>query len=140
VKAFRFRLAQALRWRETQVNLQKARVAEFGAQVARIEIALADETRGLIEAARTAADSRPGVDMQSYAGYRSVAQVRIRKHEADAVIARRNLAIEINRLVEANQKAEVLERLKSSCHASWQHDFNHELASFADEAFLNRRS
>jgi flagellar export protein FliJ len=140
VRAFRFRLDQALRWRETQVNIQKARVAEASGRIVRIESALDAEARGLVEAARAAAGNRPGIDMQFYAAFRASTQSRIRKYQVEAAAARRMLNAELKRLVEANQKAEVLERLKSSSHANWQRDFDRELAAFADEAFLNRLS
>ena len=140
MKAFRFRLDQALRWRETQANLQKARVAAATARVAEIERTLQDLNSAVIRAAAPLVEHATGVVTQSYAAFSSVTRARIRQQESQAVLARRNTELEIKRLIEASQKVRVLEKLKTAQHTDWHADFERELTAFADEAFLGRRA
>ena len=136
MKAFSFRLEQALRWRGTQVAAQQARVAGAAAQRSTIE-ALLKSARA--EAAGGAADlirEPTGFPLSSYAAFSARSRARICQLEADLAAAERALAAERDLLVAANRKLRLIENLKQGAQQRWRHEFDRELAAFADEAFL----
>jgi flagellar export protein FliJ len=138
MKAFTFRLEQALRWRQTQVNLQKSHVAAAAARLAEIAAALEARRSDLANAAAGIVDTPTGAALGSYAGFKEKSRARIGDLEAQALVAQRALALEMNRLTEASQRSRLLENLKQSGEDRWRREFDRELAAFADEAFLCR--
>jgi hypothetical protein len=44
----------------------------------------------------------------------------------------------LNRLIEANQKLQLMENLKQTDRGLWCKEFDRDLAAFADAAFLSR--
>jgi hypothetical protein len=138
MKAFVFRLDQALRWRETQLDVQKSRVSAAVGRLAQIEASLEAKKAALSGGAAQIAEQATGATLTSFAGFKEKSLASIRDCEAQALAARRALALEMNRLVEARQKKELLESLKRKSQAGWRREFDRELAAFADEAFLGR--
>ena len=138
MKAFTFRLEQALRWRQTQVDLQKSRVAGAVCRVAEIGAILKPLKAGLSSAAADIIHESSGGALDSYAGFRERSRARIHDCEAQAAVAQRTLTLEMNRLIEANQKVRLLENLRRTHRGRWHTGFERELAAFADEAFLCR--
>ncbi len=138
MKAFHFRLDQALRWRETQVSLQKARVSAAVGRLAAIEKTLDSERVSLSTASTRLIEETVGHALQSFAAFRDRTRARIRDLEAQSAVAKRSVALEMNKLIEARQKTRLLENLKLADHTRWRQDLDRELAAFADEAFLSR--
>jgi flagellar export protein FliJ len=138
MKTFIFRLEQALRWRETQVDLQKSRVAGAAARLAEIAALLEARRIELANAAARLSHAATGVGLGSYAGFKDKSGARIRDLEAQALVAQRTLTLEMNRLIEANQRLKLVENLKHNDQGQWHRKFERELAAFADEAFLCR--
>jgi hypothetical protein len=138
MKAFTFRLEQALRWRETQLSLQKSRVAVAAARVAEIEAALNAWKADLAGAADSILQQPTGAALSSYAGFKQKSRALIRDCEAQDLLARRTLALEMNRMLDASQKLRLLENLRRAAQGRWNKEFDRELAAFADEAFLSR--
>jgi hypothetical protein len=139
MKAFSFRLEQALRWRAAQVNLGKTRAAAAAARVAAVAGDLEAQRSLLSTAATRILDGPTGGALESYARFKEKSHARIRDLEAQALIAQRTLTLEMNRLMEANQKLRLLENLRNASQGRWRKEFDRELADFADEAFLHRR-
>ncbi|HEX4134891.1 MAG TPA: hypothetical protein VHY84_09800 [Bryobacteraceae bacterium] len=138
MKAFTFRLEQALRWRETQVNLRKARVAVAAARLTEIEALREARKTEMLTAAAGIVDGSTGAGLASYAGFREKARAAIRDAEARTVVAQRTLALEMSGLMEARRQLRLLEKLRHAAEIRWQQDFDRELSAFADEAFLSR--
>ena len=139
MKAFTFRLEQALRWRETQVRVQKSRVAAAASHASGIQ-ALLDSMRA--EASDSAVQivrSPTGVALASYAGLVDRSRVRIAGLEAKSAAAQRVVTGEMESLLDANRKLRLLENLKRTEQDRWHTEFDRELATFADEAFLGRQ-
>jgi hypothetical protein len=139
MKAFTFRLEQALRWRGTQVAVQQARVAAAAAQRAAVEALL---TSARAEAAGGAADiiditrGPTGFPLSSYAAFIDRSRTKIRQLEANLTAAERALAVERDLLVTANRRLRLIENLRHDAQLRWRAEFDRELAAFADEAFL----
>jgi flagellar export protein FliJ len=140
VKAFSFRLEQVLRWRDMQVGLQKARVGGAASHVSQLRSALDSRRVELATGAAQIVREPTGVALASYAGFVEKSRVRIRELEEQVTAAQRALALEMDRLIEANRKLRLLEDLKRKGHGHWQREMDRELAAFADEAFLGRIS
>ena len=138
MKAFTFRLEQALRWRRTQVSLQKSRVAAAAGRLADTQKALGTVRAELSSAASGVTSDPTGGSLGSWAAFKDRSRARIRDYEAQIQVAQRTVNIEMTALVEANRKAQLLENLKQKAQGRWQQDFDRELAAFADEAFLGR--
>jgi hypothetical protein len=138
MKAFTFPLEQALRWRETQVNLRKSRVAGAAGRLAEIAAILEARRTELANAAARIVDAPTGAALVSYSAFREKSRARIRDLEAQALVAQRTLTLEMNGLTEARQGSRLLENLKQTDQIRWRREFDRELATFADEAFLCR--
>jgi hypothetical protein len=139
MKAFTFRLEQALRWRGTQVAAQQSRVAAAGTQRSAAEALL---TSARAEAAGGAADiidiirSPANFPLSSYAAFIDRSRARIRQLEADLAVAERALGAERDLLVAANRRLRLLENLKHDAELRWHAEFDRELSAFTEEAFL----
>lgn len=136
MKAFRFRLEQALHWRATGLNLQKARAAAANAKLAGLEAELHRRHLELSSAAAGAACDATGLGLDSYAGFRRRSATGIRDLEVQRLAARKNAELEAGRLIDASRKLRVLENLQAKAAGKWKQEFEHELAAFADEAFV----
>jgi hypothetical protein len=136
MRAFSFRLEQALRWRGTQVAVQQSRVAAAAAQRAAVEALLVSARA---EAAGGAADmirEPANFPLSSYAVFIERSRARLRQLEVSLAAAERTLAAELDQLVAANRKLRLLENLKHDAQLRWRIEFDRELSAFADEAFL----
>jgi hypothetical protein len=138
MKAFSFRLEQALRWRAAQVNVGKTRAAAAASCLAGIEAELEAQRSGLSTAATRILDGPTGGALETYARFREKSHERIRDLEGQTLAAQRALTLEMNRLIEANQRLQLLENLKHASRGRWRKEFDRELADFVDEAFLAR--
>ena len=139
MRAFAFRLEQALRWRGTQVAAQQSRVAAAAAPSSTVEALL---TTARAEAAGGAADiidivrEPASFPLAAYAAFIDRSRVRIRQLGTNLAAAERAFAVERDLLVAANRKLRLLENLKHDAQLRWSGEFDRELAAFADEAFL----
>ncbi|MGA2711765.1 MAG: hypothetical protein ABSG41_01560 [Bryobacteraceae bacterium] len=139
MKAFSFRLDQALRWRETQVRARKSHVAAAAGHVGAIQ-SLLDSTRAEAASGAEQIVREPtGIALASYAGFIDKSRSRIRGLETNRAAAQRALALEMDRLADANRKLRLLENLKRTKQSLWHKEFDSELGAFADETFLYRR-
>jgi len=138
VKAFEFRLDQALRWRSTQVDIEKSHAAQAAARLAAIRAELEARRTELREAPRHLSAGSNGASLESFGVWTN----RIRRHIADlekkAKEAAAALAARMELLLEANRKRRLLENLRQTEHGRWRVESNRELEAFAGEAFLGR--
>jgi flagellar export protein FliJ len=135
VKAFHFRLDPALRWRATQLRLEQERVSQTAAQIAAIQT----EVNGKYAELRSGASeliASGSAAFESWAAYVDRCRRRIRTLNAQLPEARKALAQQTLKMVEAHQRLKVLENLKKQGHAQWTNELNRETDAFAGEAFL----
>ena len=138
MKAFVFRLEQALRWRGEQASLQKSRLSAAVGCAAKMHAALEARQSEAASAAASVKQSTDGAALSAYAGYAVRAKARIRDLEARTREAEGALAVEMKRLIEANRGVRLLEKLRHSEQDRWRLAFGRELEAFAGEAFLHR--
>jgi flagellar export protein FliJ len=136
LKAFTFRLDQALRWRETQLRVRQSRVAAAAGHAGGIQAMIDSWRAEAALGAQQIARSPTGTALASYAGFIDKSRLRIRGLETKLADARRALAAEMGHLLEAHRNLRLLENLKRTEESRWHREFDRELAAFADEAFL----
>ncbi len=137
MKAFHFRLEPAVRWRETQLRLERESVSRAAAKVAKIQndiiatyTALRSGSSELMNAGTAA--------FHSWSSYVDRCNRNIAQLQEQLSHARKALVAATEQMVEAHQNLKVLENLKHDDHAKWERDLNRETEAFADEAFLAR--
>ena len=138
MKQFTFRLDQALRWRETQLALQKTKIATAVTQRDAARLALQQEEQARLAAAGALIETPdasvlrvwPDFDRRSAA---RVADLKKRTHLADQAVE-----AALADLVDANRWVRLFANLKQTSKARWQANADHEQAVFADEMSLNR--
>ena len=139
MKAFRFRLEQAQRWRATQRDLEKSRVAAAAKILnqlrADIETLRTSLTGGSIELSTA---GTTGESLASWAAYTEHTVRRIKELETQGQKAEQSLAAQMSLLTEANRKVQLLENLRHSEISHWNAEFNRELEAFAAETYLFR--
>lgn len=143
MKAFRFRLEQALRWRCAQADLEKSRTAAVAARVSAVQTQLESRRNELSAAARDLAAGAPGAALESWTAYSRRLRREIADNEKQLKEAERALGEQLRLLAEARRKVRLLENLKQSGQADWNAELDRELEAFAGEAFLigyNRES
>ena len=140
MKAFRFGLEQALRWREQNVRLEEARLAAAGARVAaiRAEQAACDQ-RGVVAARDVIELDASGV-FHCYEAFRRASRKQALVLLDREKTAGSEYAARMASLVEASRKARLLEKLRESAVRKWQSEADREVSDFAAEAFLMRHS
>jgi hemerythrin-like domain-containing protein len=134
VKAFRFRLDQALRWRATQVDLEKSRVGIAASRLAALRAQADARARELKD--QQIGTVATGSELASLAVWRDRMRRQILDLEKQAKQAERALAEQMKLLIEANRKHLLLENLERTEQARWKAAFSRELENFASEAFL----
>ena len=140
MKAFTFRLAQALRWREAQVQTSKSRVAAAAAHASGISATLDARRAEVASGAEQIVREPTGIALAAYAGFLNKSRVQIRDLEKILATADRAFESEMQLLVDANRKLRLLENLERTEENHWRKEFDRELAAFADESFLCRQN
>ncbi len=135
MKAFHFRLDPALRWRATQLRLEREGVSRAAGRLSALQTEL-NTTH--IELRSGAGDliSAGSVAFASWATYVERCRRRIRALEEQSREAKQNLSLQTRKMVEAHQKVLVLENLKSDAQAEWVRELSRETETLAGEAFL----
>ena len=140
MKAFHFRLESALRWRATQNDLEKSRVAAAAKRVHDIRAAIEARRNSLKDGALQLVPVASGAALELWSAYTGKTQREIGELQKAAKKAEEALAIQTKTMLEANRKLRLVENLKNTARAEWQEEFNHELEAFAAETFLGRQA
>lgn len=139
MKAFRFRLDPALRWRTTQLHLERERVLQATAHLAAIQKDLIDTHDGLRKASSDLV-SVGSAAFASWSAYMERSRRRILSLEEQLRQAMKALALQTQKMVDAHQRLRVLENLKRDDHTEWTTELSREIEAFAGEAHLARLS
>lgn len=138
MKAFRFRLEQALRWRETQRSAQQARVAAAASRKGEIERVLEATRRDMDRDALAAREYATGESLTGYGARLARTQRQLEELSVRQRDAVRALDEEIGLWVEMNRRVRLLELMRESGQTAWRAEFERELDGFAAESFLGR--
>ena len=139
MKAFHFRLEPALRWRSTQLRLEQEGVSLAAGLASRLQNELIAKHTELRSGSSELAGGGSAA-FESWAAYLDRCRRRIRTLEEQLREARKALAIQTQKMVDAHQNLRVLENLKRDGRAEWERELGRETEAFAGEAFLARLS
>lgn len=137
MKKFEFRLDSVLRWRDTQLQLERAKLQGLLADETRLKAGLetiATERRAAIEhISRNQVDS---LDLRSLSSYMVGAEARTNMLRDQ--IRKRSAAVQQQRerVVLAERNVKLLVKLKEKRHMEWHADFNREIEAAAAESWL----
>ena len=140
MKPFHFRLEKVLAWRRTELELEQYKMRLLCVELEQIEQSRARLTAERVVAHHEILRARriDGADLNAHAARlvyfdgQERALLR-RRREQEQLIAEAH-----KRLLEAQRRLRLLEKLKSGRHAQWQIELNREIEAFAAEAHLAR--
>jgi hypothetical protein len=135
MKAFHFRLDPALRWRSTQLRIEREGVSRTAGQLSALQTELNAAHVGLRSGAADLV-SAGSAAFASWAAYVDRCRRRIRVLEDQSREAKQSLSLQTRKMVEAHQKVRVLENLKRDAQAGWVRELSRETEALAGEAFL----
>jgi flagellar export protein FliJ len=136
MKAFQFRLDQVLKWRSSQVDVEKGRLAVALARAAELRRHVSTlESQLLTEALRYRAGTT-GDELAVWGAYykstrKQIGDLEAKEREAEAALAACRTS-----LLEADRRLQLLKNLRQIRHDRWKADWNRELEAFAAESFL----
>lgn len=138
MKAFHFSLEQVMRWRASQVDVEKSQFSSAVARVNAVSSAIALLTSELESGALTRTNGVSGAELALWDAYdartrRQLAAMQVQRLEAETAASACRQA-----LVEADRRLKLLQNLKKNQHNRWMTDWNRELEAFASESFLGR--
>ena len=134
MKAFRFRLDSALRWRSAQLRLEQEAAARITGQIVTLQAELT-VTYSELRSGATELTSVGSAAFESWSAYVERSKRRILAIDDHLRLAKKSLATQMQKVVEVHQKVRVLENLKREGYAEWARELNRETEAFADEAF-----
>lgn len=138
MKAFSFRLDHALRWRATQLDLEKSRTAAAAKRLADIRQTQETLRSDLVRSTGQLGPVSDGSSLELLDAWKAKARRRIAELEKFAQRAQADLARQTQLMLEANRRHKLIENLKADAKAQWSADFGRELEAFAGESFLGR--
>ncbi len=137
MKAWRFRLESALRWRGTQLRLAQEAAAAAARRVTAIEREIGGLYAALRRGGRELVPSGSAA-FHTWDAYVDRARRRIAFLEGELWKARGEVNAAKQKVMEAHRGVRALENLRESQHGEWVREFNREMDAFADEAFSAR--
>ena len=138
MKKFEFRLDTALRWRNTQLQLERVKLQKLLGEEQRLKSDLqrvADERQAAASELQTAGSLR-SFELRALSAYLVGAEAR--SHLLRGQIAKYAGPIQKQRqcLLEAERNVRLLEKLKEDRYSEWKHAFEQEIQLGAEESWL----
>jgi len=138
MRAFHFRLEQARRWRSAQLVIQEGKVSSAGATVARIEARIDGIAQSLRSSVAAIREYPLGEVLAAHSDFCRHAGRQIRELQKQLAEARRLLSLEMNHLIQARRRLQLIEDLKAGERAKWEKAFEKEISDFVDESYLGK--
>ncbi len=140
MRTFKFSLERVLGWRRIELRTEEARLAPLVAESCRLSaahlaIAVAHE-----RAQRDLLSSGPvdGAQLEALARYRTRLEKQKTVVEQKAQLCGEQIAAQQVRIIEAQRRARLLEKLQGRRLEEWRVAGEREMENFAGEAFLAR--
>ena len=127
-----------MRWRTTQLDLEKARVAAAAKRLSDIRGVLGNLRTNLSNSTTQIGPISSGSALELLSAYAERTRRQIAELEKGAVRAEQDLAAQTRLMLDASRKLHLIESLKETAQTEWDGEFNRELETFAGEAFLGR--
>ena len=141
MKRFQFPLDRVRRWRSEQASVEELKLNQL-----RDRVTALSETKQRVQLARTQSEQEvlcqpfiEAYELQSLEDYRIHTRFKIRDIEIQQRQCEEQMVAQRQRVIEARQKAELLERLKQKALDEWAAANNREEETLATELFLAKR-
>lgn len=140
MRRFRFPLETVRRWRESQLELEESRLQALFGELRWIEGRLKELAEAKAAAEREVlsapvVEAQQLVALEAYRLHLEAEQERLRRQEADCA---RRIAVQRERVLEAERRLQLIEKLKGRHRAEWEFEFHREEEALATEVFLAR--
>ena|SRR5581483_1655276 len=139
MKRFDFHLEQVLRWRRTLAEVRNAEALACAKAVTEaereVELLRAEHTNAALELTTQSS----GATLVAGSAFLEKSRRRIVDALKKLEAGRATLKAAMEKLVEAERNAKLLEKMKENSFREWSAQSNRELEAFAAESFLNRR-
>lgn len=137
MKKFEFRLDSALRWRDTQLQVERGKLSSLLAQEAKLKESLetlASERRSALQC--LAKEQLFSLDLRSLSSYLMGAEARATMLQDQIRKRRQVVAEQQERVVQAERNVKLLRKLREKRQAEWKAGFEREIEANAEEAWL----
>jgi hypothetical protein len=140
MRSFHFRLESVLGWRRTELAAEEARLGPLvmernRLEAARIEVAAArDGTRREL----LAATHLEGRDLAAHSAFRARLAKEQEALAQQSAECRDRMAKQLSRIIEAQRKVRLLEKLRERRSQEWHALWDREVENFASESYLAR--
>jgi len=141
MKRFQFPLDRVRRWRSEQASVEELKLGQL-----RDRLVALGEAKQRVELARARSEQEvlgqpliEASELQSLEAYRLHTRTQIRDIEIQQRQCEEQVMEQRHRLIDARQKAELLERLKQKALGEWLAANNREEEALATELFLAKR-
>jgi hypothetical protein len=138
VTRFHFPLQTVLEWRQTQLDVEEARLRQRLAALAAVD---REQSELASFASRTESDVRSwnpvaGSDLSALAGYREHVRAEALRLAGRRAARVREVASQQSAVMEARRRCRLLERLKDRRMAEWKAACDREMDEIAAESYL----
>src|SRR3954452_11542258 len=137
MKKFEFRLDSALRWRDTQLQVERGKLSALLAEEAKLSDnleTLGSERRAALQC--LAKEQLFSLDLRSLSSYLVGAEARATMLQ-DQIRKRRQLVLEQReRVVQAEGNVKLLQKLREKRQAEWKAGVEREIQANAEESWL----
>jgi flagellar export protein FliJ len=140
MRSFKFSLERVLGWRRIELRTEEARLAPLVAESCRLSVAHLAIIGAHERAQRDLLSSGPvdGAQLEALARYRTRLEKQKTVVEQKAQLCREQIAAQQVRIIEAQRRARLLEKLRGRRLEEWRVAGEREMENFAGEAFLAR--
>ena len=136
---FQFRLDSVLGWRAVELELEEGRLEQLFTERRRWdEEALTLEARRRESAQLISAKTLDGQQLAALSHHRHYLERESARLATQRADCQKRIAAQQQRVIEAERKVRLLERLKERRLAEWTLDFNREMEALASETFLSK--
>jgi hypothetical protein len=138
MKRFDFSLERVRRWRREQASLEELKLQQFRAEMASLQAAQQQILADRVESEQQVLTQSyvDPLQLESLDSYRQYTAGKVRHLESRKQQWEAKIADQLNRVIEARRKFELLERLRQAALDEWQAAVDKEQEDLAAELFL----
>jgi flagellar export protein FliJ len=138
MKKYSFPLSRVMAWRQTQVQLEQAKLERLHAELHGLENRIATLRNDVQASHRAVVLSRAatGAELAALDAFRRSAAAQCGHLETAVVGCRQRIAAQMNAITQRRREARLLERLQERKFTAWTADYAKEIDQQADELFL----
>jgi flagellar export protein FliJ len=140
MQTFQFRLERILSWRRKEFEAEKARLGPLMAAQKRLDTVQREIAAAWDRAGRELLAGGPvcGTDLAALGGFRARLARDLEANARQRQQGAEKMAIQQGRVIEADRRVRLLEKLRHRRLDEWRAAWDRELENFAVEAFLAR--